>query len=252
MYRNVYWHHMNRAFMAAVKFVMGWMIRKEYITFNKYYHDTLTLSDWEALNYLNRNFDQWLKETGRNWANPLSSLVNFKRIGYRRVSSLRKEGEFGEELFHTLEYGISPTREDDLLRDISARVQHAKPLPGDVLIDIPLKGRLAKDQETLKEAGRSEPLYVCCRWPFRKDFSSWVKMEDYSPLAKTLRSAEAYSGRKIRVFFSRSLCSRLSPSEMKEAEREMPNWLAKATNEWGKSLEGIRAEIVSPEGTVKI
>src|SRR5204863_6243921 len=41
MYRNVYWHHTNRAFMAAVKYVMGHMIRSGCISFEEYFHDSM-------------------------------------------------------------------------------------------------------------------------------------------------------------------------------------------------------------------
>jgi hypothetical protein len=99
-------------------------------------------------------------------------------------------------------------------------------------MDVPLKGRLATSKDTLAELGRNEPLWVCCRKPFTKEFSQWVEFTNYSPMARQLGSIETYSARKIRVFFARSLNDRLSDSDMSQIESHIRDWLDRHTQSW--------------------
>ena len=239
MYRNVYWRHTNRAFMAAIKWVMKSLLRKSALTFDNYWKATLWMSDWEALRYLRAQYDAFGHQGGGDLANPLADLAELRRIGYRRVLALHYRDDT-RPLYDLIVNRVTPDREDELVRAIGDLFpRNVRPKLGQVLIDIPLKRRLrgtrgqtANLMETQAERGTATKVWVCCRRPLTKEVVAWVELADVSPLAARFGEVEDHSGRKIRIFAARSLLGQLSLNQQRNLEAEVFGCLTKVTQAW--------------------
>jgi uncharacterized protein len=218
MYRNVYWVHNNRAFMSAIKFAFRHLLKARALSFDQYWEQTLRMSDWEALRFLSERYHAWAHESGVHGYNPLQNMVNQRRLGYERVFTLRCIPQDDEQLYNRLVETVSPEQEDDLIDAIAGFLpRSAQPQHGEILIDIPLKRRLrsagaedVKMDETAAERGTQARVWVCVRGPSTKEIKRWVDLMEYSPLAGKMGHVEDSIGRRIRVFFARSLIQRLT------------------------------------------
>jgi HD superfamily phosphohydrolase len=225
MYRDVYWRHTNRGFMAAVKYAFEFLLRYDNMTFADYKDAVYGRSDWDALAYLHERLATATVRRGLEITNPLQTIVALKRFGYRRVFSLgADDGEAGA-LYRKVIAHVSPT----LLHDITIAIAQSFPAAyavrdGDILVDVPLKKRLRNAQtgpesttetaETAADAGSKPPVWV--RRRSRLGAERWKDLYSYSPLAGLLGRIEDHSGRKMRVFVSRALLERMS-AQAKEA-----------------------------------
>jgi hypothetical protein len=284
MYRNVYWRHTNRAFMAAIKFVMRHLLCSDITWFDTYWEYSLNRTDWECLKVLRRKFDVFrnAQVAAQQWVNPLASLADFGRIGYRRVCTIRYGGtsdsnymrlgkwladrvwgrnipiqeeliasaegcssaniQVEDEVYKRLTHGITPDREEQLIASIE---KTCIPLgvdvkKGDILIDIPLKKRFRERDggETAGEWGaKRSRLWICRRNSVTKMFEGWGSLESYSPIAEKLAELEDYSGRKIRVFFSRALLDRMEEKRracLPTLARDLFDSINQATEKWSR------------------
>ena len=238
MYRNVYWRHSNRAFMAAVKYVMRHLLKSKKLSFDQYWSYTYGKSDLDALRYLRTQFDEYM-EGVPDRTNPLADIVDLKRLGYRRVFGLRFDQSVNSDLYDELVHGISPEREDKLIDHIAGQLPPSfTSKRGDILVDIPLKRRLhgigARGIEppiTKGEKGAKAKVWVCLRNPLTKQIVGWKDLLEYSPLAANLADIEDHSGRKVRVFFSRSLLNQ-APEDWSYIEDNMLEWVKTGVATW--------------------
>src|SRR3989344_780853 len=236
MYRNVYWRHTNRAFMAEVKHVMKRMLleRGAEFTFDTYLRDTFYFSDWEVVKYLRDTYDAFASQDGKQYYNPIASIADLRRIGHRRAFSLRACGDAECTLLYRVGTNINPAREAEVIRAIVEHLpRFCEPRDGDILVDVPLKPRLAtSNRETAAEQGRAVPLYVKCHWPLTKRFRTWITLEEYSPLAQAVRKTEESVGMPFRVFFSRDLLDKLSSADMERIELTLHDVIVEVTAHW--------------------
>jgi HD superfamily phosphohydrolase/serine/threonine protein kinase len=252
MYRDVYWHHTNRAFMAAMKLVFGRLLRYDKLTFEDYARGTFGGTDLDALRLLLRLYDDLLKEGTVVGTNPLSSVERLQRVGYKRlwtlsgprfhsVAAQTDESIQADQLYRRLVLGITPQREEDLLMAVRDKIRWGVEVnDGDVLVDIPLKPRLRwatqrRDRrfETVSEAGEgSTSLWVRTRRVGTKEPQGWARLQDYSPLAAAFAATEEVSGRKIRVFVSRRVVSRMSATALSNAAELIAHVVAEASQSW--------------------
>jgi hypothetical protein len=107
---------------------------------------------------------------------------------------------------------------------------------GDVLVDIPLKRRLASPDEmsedTHQERGARPSLWVERRGPLTKVSREWIDIGQYSPLAGALGRFEDHSSRKIRIFAADELVERWSVRTRYQIEDGLYEAVADFTHSW--------------------
>jgi HD superfamily phosphohydrolase len=208
MYRNVYWRHTNRAFMAMIKAATRHLFTKTDISFERYWNDTHGMSEIDALKYLHDLFDIH-KPT--NSVNHLAALLNLQRLGYSRVKTIHPLHKASRVVHKRIRKHLTVTIEDDLailieqyLRTLGLTVAR-----GMVLADIPLKGHLRESvslpviaERHLSRRQRDES----------KDFLS------YSRLASRLSRMERSEASRIRIFITHELTTTMSQNQMAEFE----------------------------------
>jgi hypothetical protein len=225
MYRNVYWRHTNRGFMAAVKFAFQMLIESKRMSFDEYKTWVYGRSDWDALAYIHGRLASYATEAGLDIYNPLSSILEFNRFGYKRVFSLGSDNGRNGDLYHKVISKVSPIILQEIVEEVNTWCStHAKVRPGDVLVDIPLKKRF-RDAMAGEDA-TTEPMDTPAEVDSRR--SMWVKMRSgsvggrwqdlhrQSPLAAMLSEVEDHSGRKIRIFLSRELAAKPPQQSLQE------------------------------------
>lgn len=251
MYRNVYWHHTNRGVMAAVKFVVRRLLERKAVeaashtalAFDEYLQLTDQMSEYGALQLLNARWERAIEairlEGGREATNPLSSMMSGRRLGYRRVVSLRWTPDT-RWLFVGMAKRITPTREDNLLRGVADRLPGRHARDGDILIDYPMKKRFQQMDDrratTPDDASREDypPLWVQRRRKISKLTSGWLHVQEESPLIKRLGATEDQMSRRIRVYFSRELLQQAEVTAFlqQEGENEIEKVISAHVESW--------------------
>lgn len=219
MYKNVYWHPINRGMMASIKHVVWDLLESGEMTFDAYESAVYGRTESEALNFLNSIYTPYSQKRGAY--NPIASLADGRRSSVVRVWSLggksrhRGEDSGGDDFYKGVFRKLSPQFLMDVV-DAVAQALPARMAPrrGEVLIDVPMKKRLleslavspTKYRDTETEVGRREPLWV--KLQSRHLPGRWALLEDHTPLVATLADAEDLAARKVRVYFSRELLAR--------------------------------------------
>jgi HD superfamily phosphohydrolase len=244
MYRNVYWHRTNRAFMAAVKFVVRRLMMEGGLLFKEYVARVDRSHDLDALKFLEETY-------GHHAFNPLSSLVACDRIGFRRVLSIGVElADTGVRLdekqmrrnvlYQRLVKGIDIEREERILRALRENCGWAtSPVDGEILLDVPLKPRLRwarggglTTAGTLTEVGeRVSPLWVKSQ-SLSREGTRWQTFQQASMLARHLSYIEDVAGRKIRVFVARSVLCGVSDAFLDHLPDVVEEVLVGVTADW--------------------
>jgi|GEM_PF-6170087 len=248
MYRNVYWHHTNRAFMSAAKLVVRRLLmsQPQSMSFQDYADAVYGKTDVEALHYLHGVYQP--VADAMNGRNPLSSLVKLRRIGYRRIFSLGARGQGVLELdeaYKALTQRIGPDKEDDLVSAItSAFPAGASVRDGDILVDIPLKprqqnytGSRMNDPDPGEAGVTHGQLWVKgrslgARSRIEQTASEFIALEQFSDLVSKLRGWEDVHGRKIRVYLSRDIWAGLS----RHQAARLPDAVTSAIVDYARSV----------------
>jgi HD superfamily phosphohydrolase len=217
MYRNVYWRHTNRAFMTMIKTVIKSLIAKGNLDFDTYWRETLQMSEMDALRYLHDKFNTH-KEA--NSVNPLTSLLELRRVGYSRVKTVNvihrdtPEEEEAATVHHLIMRRLSVWLEEDVavivedyLRTLGVDVRRRQ-----VLVDIPLKRHL-RERQGLPVIGH--------RHLSRRRRDAAKDLFDYSRLSAKLTEIEEESFVRIRIFFAKELIEQLSQPIMEEIEKSL-------------------------------
>lgn len=254
MYRNVYWHHANRALMAAVKHVVSNLLRSGAMSFENYVNKVFAYDDLQAAILLADTYDSFLDAAGKKAiaVNPLHPLVNRQRVGYKRIFVLgatmpvydrpltEREVE-REVLYEKLTENITPAREASLLKGLAELPPwkaHVK--DGDILLDIPLKPRLrwlssdnAVSSATEAERGEREmKLWIRTRDNATKAGTGWIRFYQYSYLAHAYRLVEDVFARRVRVFVSRRLWEDIALGLGEDLQGRVEDFLADTTKDW--------------------
>lgn len=96
MYQRVYWHRTNRAMMAMLRFVPQYLFENSTLTFPQYFKATYSMSDLEAIKWLNEKFEK--ECVGKNLENPAQMILNGRRDIYKSL----------------LEFSTTDTEDDDV------------------------------------------------------------------------------------------------------------------------------------------
>jgi HD superfamily phosphohydrolase len=237
MYRNVYWVHNNRAFGAAIKFVVRWLLKEGRLTFPRFRRETLWSSDWQSLQFLREEYSA-LTTGGITGVNPLDALLTLRRIGYRRVYSLRLMSDDDWRLREKLMGAITFARQDALTAGIAELVRTwTEPQHGEILVDVPAEGKLREsgvpgDNAAAAPITTQYPLFVCIQTLITKNIDRWVDLSTYSPLVAMLGRTEEQNGMRFRVFFAESLLQRIPQLEWRKLEVALPKQLLSVTTHW--------------------
>jgi hypothetical protein len=220
MYRNVYWHPINRGMMAGIKHVFWDLLQHGGMSFSDYTEGVFGASERQALTQISERYER-LIATEPGWYNPIESIAKGRRSAMVRVWSTGGAAPSRTEMSppNDVYWGVYRNLRRDLFKDVVKAVVEAlpgraAPRRGEVLIDIPMKKRilesvpssLTRPEDTETEAGRREPLWV--KLVGGGTAPRWVLLEEYTPLVKALADAEDLKARKVRVFFASSLLER--------------------------------------------
>ncbi|MFC1763627.1 protein kinase [Planctomycetota bacterium] len=156
MYQRVYWHRTNRAMMAMLRFVPQHLIEKGKLTFPQYFKATYSMSDLEAVRWLNDKFEKECDD--RNLENPAQMILDGRRRIYKSVLEFSPTNTEGEDV-KIREYlmGSSCSEWSNIALDIAkiAKEYKEETKLSDVLIDIPSKRRHEIGDPTVFRAGNS-------------------------------------------------------------------------------------------------
>jgi hypothetical protein len=220
MYRNVYWHPINRGMMAGIKHVFWDLLQHGGMPFSDYTAAVFGASERKALSQISERYER-LIAANPGWYNPIESIARGGRSAMIRVWSTggSAPSRTGISPPHDVYWGVYRNLRRDLFKDVVRAVvealpSKAAPRRGEVLMDIPMKKRilesvpssLTRPEDTETEAGRREPLWV--KLMGGGTAPRWVLLEEHTPLVKALADAEDLKARKVRVFFAKSLLER--------------------------------------------
>ena len=142
MYQRVYWHRTNRAMMAMLRFVPQYLLEKNLLTFPQYFKAVYSMSDTEAVKWLNDKFEE--KCVGQNLENPAQMIINGRRGTYKLLLEFSSTDTESEDI-KIREYLMGRTCSEwsQLANEIARLAQSYLPETkfSDVLIDIPSKRR---------------------------------------------------------------------------------------------------------------
>ncbi len=217
MYKNVYWHPLNRGMMVAIKHVFWDLLEHGGMAFGEYLDAIYGQSERYALRYLTERYELFIASRP-GWRNPLkvmaeggrSPMIRVWSTGRPQSSATDAEDLYGG-IYRTLGRGFFKSVIDSVREDLPASVA---PCRGEILIDVPMKKRIIESmrgtattaRETETEAGRREPLWVEIQ--SSNGQGRWKLLEEHTPLVRALAEAEDRNARKVRLFFSKNLLDR--------------------------------------------
>lgn len=207
---------------AAIKHVMWDLCQHGGMTFETYEQSVYGESERFALGFLSERYDEFLRADGPGF-NPLKNMAQGGRSVMFRVWSAGGAApglptpDASSDVYWGVYRNLQRNSFKEIVGAISAALPAAAaPLRGEILVDIPMKRRifesaqeaLTGQAETETEVGRREPLWVRLRQGDSR--GGWTQLERHTPLVKALADAETLRARKVRVFFSKALLSRLT------------------------------------------
>lgn len=144
MLSRVYWHHTNRAVMAAFKFTIGELMEIGALSFANYLHQSFWLSDVEAMRMIADWYD---RARPIDTVNPVTALLGGGRGIYKRLVTVSARDEAALYARLTDAANAEP-RFAAVARDVVAR--YTKAPPGSVVVDIPRKRRDILELERIR------------------------------------------------------------------------------------------------------
>jgi serine/threonine protein kinase len=203
MLRRVYWHHTNRAIMAMVKFAIAVVDMGGGLDMADYFTSTLFGGPDDGLKYLSAAFES---VAGDAMVNPLVGLSYARRGLYKRILTFASGDQDGsgaifEALAHRKSDGLLGAMEfaREALEDVVGGI-----MPGEVLIDVPLKER----------AKTSASVLVYLR---KGATASPTTVEEASPVVGHLLAEFDTHVRKARLYVSPRLHVRLLEANLDSA-----------------------------------
>jgi len=176
MYQRVYWHRTNRAIMAMIRFAPQYLLDHDMLTFNDYFKATYSMSDIEAVKWLNEKFVTMCEDN--DLENPAKMILDGRRGIYKKVLefSLTDSDEESERIRQYLM--ARPCCEWSVIAfDIAmlAKKYVFETKKSDILIDIPTARRHQIGDITVNLSGNKtkklsmvSPEFRCTRDFFEK------------------------------------------------------------------------------------
>ena len=187
MLSRVYWHHTNRAIMAAFKFVITQLVSARQLMFGEYLNRTFWSTEADAMNYLVQLFDA--NFTSDRYYNPLHGLVNGNRDIYKRLVTLaaQDEGALYEKLIEHEEAAPGV-----ILDALGLFIPKKELKVGVIIVDVPRKQRDTLDAERIRIVTQREGAKGCTE-----------RGLETSPLIAPLRGEFLNEVKKCRIFIAR-------------------------------------------------
>ena len=186
MLSRVYWHHTNRAIMAAYKFVISQLITARAITFCEYLKATFWSTEVEATKYLSDLFD---KTFGESAVNPVKGLLNGNRNIYKRLITLAA-GDASGLYADLIEREGGAT--EAILDGLRPYLLPDQRKPGTVIVDVPRKKRDSLEPERLRIVRKKGVEGKATEYGM-----------ELSPVVKPLKEEFLNQVKKCRIFLSR-------------------------------------------------
>jgi HD superfamily phosphohydrolase len=191
MVSRVYWHHTNRAVMAAFKFVISQLKEHGKLRFSDYFAETFWDSEVEAARRLSAHFNELEEVRANMLLNPIQGLIDGRRIIYKRLVTVSKlqEDDLYEKMVHRGE-GPAISCAMEALEDFLPENERRR---GSVLVDVP---RTQRDSISLEEIRILSDPEAGGLTPDRP-------LGEASPLLKQLRTEFVNEAKKCRVLIDR-------------------------------------------------
>jgi len=127
---------------------MHQLLEHNFLRFDEYWEVTKETSDFQAIQFLHSKYDELISKLGDQRYNPLERLVTFRRVGYQRIIGVSREG-YNSEVYQKLVVNVSSKTLQYLAEGITKQlIPHTAMVKnGEILIDVPLKSRLASAQK---------------------------------------------------------------------------------------------------------
>lgn len=224
-FRKIYWHHTNRAIMAMVLHVIRSLMRQNGDTVLDYITASAWLSDMEAIQWLDRRYEQQF-----HMPSVLNQLSQSRRSIYKRLYSVRADGKgsLDDELYEAIVKLVGGEEKYDselaLRADIATRLNARYGLAlveADVLFDVPRRGNLNDPGEA-----------------FLVSESGVVPLKaDSRPIAGLSENYKRLTQR-VRVFISPSASDVITPQVRREQRAAIGQLVAEAVRsvQQGRSL----------------
>jgi len=142
MYQRVYWHRTNRAIMAMLRFVPQYLFENNILTFPQYFKATYSMSDIEAVKWLNDKFEKECVD--KYLENPAQMILNGRRGIYKSLLEFSQtDTEAVDVKIREYLMGRTCSEWSKIASDITkiAQKYSEETKLSDVLIDIPTKRR---------------------------------------------------------------------------------------------------------------
>ena len=193
MFSKVYWHHTNRAIMAAIKYVMQklfTMPSKAY-KFETYIFDTLSMGDMEALRYISDLYEDFYKAEMDTMGNPVLGIIDGSRRIPKRLISFSQHPD-NPDVLRAYKYlrEISSNELEKVkshIKNLLSKALHKEIKDSEILFDIP---KLDKEQDSIPET------YVVDM--FAHD--SIIKLKNISKLVNSIFEDFQSAVKKSRIF----------------------------------------------------
>src|ERR1051325_791394 len=204
MLSRVYWHHTNRALMAAFKFTINELVSAGKLDFSAYFKDVFWSGEVEALKYLSKKFSSlWRKEK----VNPLDGLLNGKRGMYKRLITISTQQEPDLNMKLLSHDDTAATNADTSALESVVSSEFAR--RGIVIVDIPRRTRDTINLEQIRIIGDPEA----------GDKMSDRSLKQASPLLSRLHEEFLNEVKKSRVFLHPLAYEELKKSNKLEEAR---------------------------------
>lgn len=199
MIARVYWHRTNRAIMAMHKFVIAHLIQKKVFSFQRYFRDTIFVSQPSATKLLMELYDQNLPEKEScdylEARNPLLGLVGSRRAIYVRLLTISKGAKQSgtEKLLYERVIKEAPIAVlalgEEIRKFLTSQFSGLELAYGDVLVDAPYRPRDRLGSNVLVYLDRSPDIGLDLTGP-----------DSVSPMLRSLQDDFEQNVKKCRVF----------------------------------------------------
>lgn len=207
MLSRVYWHHTNRAIMAAFKFAISELVSAGKLDFSKYLSEVFWSGEVEALKYLSKEFSAtWKKEK----VNPLDGLMNGRRGIYKRLITISHQQE--EDLYNKLINRDDTAATNAATRALESILPNDNVKRGVIIVDIPRRTRDTIRLEEIRILGDPEA----------GERVNNRSLHEASPLLTNLHDEFLNEVKKSRIFIHPATYETLkSQSKLEQAREEV-------------------------------
>jgi HD superfamily phosphohydrolase len=205
MLSRVYWHHTNRALMAAFKFAISELVSAGKLDFSKYFMEVFWSGEVEALKYLSKEFATTWKNARMN---PLEGLINGRRGIYKRLITISHQQE--QDLHNKLISRDDTAATNAATTALESILTAGRVKRGMIIVDIPRRTRDTIRLEEIRILGDPEA----------GEQVNNRSLKEASPLLNKLHEEFLNEVKKSRVFIHPATYEVLRAESKLDAARE--------------------------------